>query len=305
MCYCVTVLSVPSLLSPSVCDELQEADLITSDERSRLVYPHDVVEVQSRKSPEVLTKTAVVLRRHRLPSIASLLTSKQTLPPIHCPTVCTPHPLPYCVPPHSLPYCVPPHPLPYCVPPHPLPYSVPPTSIALLCAPPSIALLCAPPSIALLCAPSHPLPYCVSLIHCPTVCPPIHCPTVCPPIHCPTLCPLHPLPYCVSLIHCPTVCPPIHCPTVCPPIHCPTVCPLPSIALLCVPHPCACSVEPSCKGHMKTSIIIVSFPHPLLGHSESVPEPHCLPTWPPEALACTHQTGPLLWVVFCRNGGSG
>ena len=40
--------------------------------------------------------------------------------------------------------------------------------------------------------------------------------------------------------------------------------------------------------HLKTSIIIVSFPYPLLGHSESVPEPHCLPTWPPEALACTH-----------------
>ena len=56
-----------------------------------------------------------------------------------------------------------------------------------------------------------------------------------------------------------------------------------------------CTVEPSCKGHLKTSIIIVSFSRPVPGHgecmrvySESVPEPHCLPTWPPEALACTH-----------------
>ena len=58
--------------------------------------------------------------------------------------------------------------------------------------------------------------------------------------------------------------------------------------------PCACdlgyTVEPSSKGHLKVSIIIVSFPHPILGHSECVPEPHCFPTWPPEALACMHLT---------------
>ena len=88
MCYCVTVLSVPSLLSPSVCNELQEADLITSEERARLVYTHDVVRVQSGKSPEVLTKTADVLRRHILPRTANLLTGKQTLPLIHVPVVC-------------------------------------------------------------------------------------------------------------------------------------------------------------------------------------------------------------------------
>ena len=57
--------------------------------------------------------------------------------------------------------------------------------------------------------------------------------------------------------------------------------------LIHVPVGC-CAVDPSCKGHLKTSIIIVSFPHPVLVYSESVPEPHCLPTWPPEALACTH-----------------
>ena len=39
-----------------------------------------------------------------------------------------------------------------------------------------------------------------------------------------------------------------------------------------------CTVEPSCKGHLKASIIIVSFTPTMLGHSECVPEPHCLPT---------------------------
>ena len=29
-----------------------------------------------------------------------------------------------------------------------------------------------------------------------------------------------------------------------------------------------CIVEPSCKGHLKASIIIVSFTHTMLGHSE-------------------------------------
>ena len=136
VCYCVIVLPVPPLLSPSVGDELQEADLITSDEHARLVYTSDMVRVQSGKSPEILTKTADVLRRHILPRIASLLTGKRTLSHIHVRVVC-------------------------------------------------------------------------------------------------------------------------------------------------------CTVEPSYKCHLKASII-VSFPHPVLGHSECVPEPHCLPTWPPEALACTH-----------------
>ena len=57
--------------------------------------------------------------------------------------------------------------------------------------------------------------------------------------------------------------------------------------LILVPVVC-CTVEPSCKGHLKTAIIIVSFPHQVLGHSECVPEAHCLPTWPPVALGCTH-----------------
>ena len=57
--------------------------------------------------------------------------------------------------------------------------------------------------------------------------------------------------------------------------------------LIHVPVVC-CTVEPSCKGSLKASIIIVSLTPTMLGHSECVPEPHCLPTWPPEALACTH-----------------
>ena len=57
--------------------------------------------------------------------------------------------------------------------------------------------------------------------------------------------------------------------------------------LIHVPVVC-CTVEPCCKGHLKASIIIVSFTHTMLDHSELVPEPHCLPTWPPEEVACTH-----------------
>ena len=125
-----------SPLSP-VLAELQQADLITSEECEGLDDSSGVVIVQSGKSPEVQSKTADVLRRHGFEEESSLLTGKQTLPLIHVPVVC-------------------------------------------------------------------------------------------------------------------------------------------------------CTVEPSCKCHLKTSIIIVSFPHPVLGHSECVPEPHCLPTWPPEALACTH-----------------
>ena len=125
-----------SPLSP-VLAELQQADLITSEECRGLDDSRGVVKVQSGKSPEVQSKTADVLRRHGFEKESNFLTGKQTQPLIHVPVVC-------------------------------------------------------------------------------------------------------------------------------------------------------CTMEPSCKGHWKASIIIVSFPHPVLGHSECVPEPHCLPTWPPEALACTH-----------------
>ena len=44
-------------------------------------------------------------------------------------------------------------------------------------------------------------------------------------------------------------------------------------------HVVCCTVEPSCKGHLKAPIIIASFMPTMLGHSECVPEPHCLPTF--------------------------
>ena len=82
------VLPVPSLLSPPVFAELVQADLITSEERRRLMDPRDVVRVQRGKSPEVLTKTAEVLLRHGLEEESNLLAGKQTQPLIHVPVVC-------------------------------------------------------------------------------------------------------------------------------------------------------------------------------------------------------------------------
>lgn len=63
------------LLSPHspVLAELQQTDLITSKEYEELVYPSDVVRVQSNKSPEVQTKTADVLSRHGFEKESTLL----------------------------------------------------------------------------------------------------------------------------------------------------------------------------------------------------------------------------------------
>ena len=82
------VLPVPSLLSPPVLAELVQADLITSEECRGLRYTSDVVKVQSGKSPEVLTKTADVLRRQGFKKESSILAGKQTQPLIHVPVVC-------------------------------------------------------------------------------------------------------------------------------------------------------------------------------------------------------------------------
>ena len=64
---CVLICDCPpcpfSPLSP-VLSELQQADLITSEECRRLLTISGVVKVQSGKSPEVVTKTADALRRH-------------------------------------------------------------------------------------------------------------------------------------------------------------------------------------------------------------------------------------------------
>ena len=66
------VLPVPPLLSPPVLAELQQADLVTSEECKRLHSLQceelndisSVAIVQSHKSPEVMLETAVVLRKH-------------------------------------------------------------------------------------------------------------------------------------------------------------------------------------------------------------------------------------------------
>ena len=75
-----------SLLSShphAVLVELQQADLITSEECKGLEDSRDVVQVQSGKSPEVVTKTADVLNRHGFEEKSKFLAGKQTLPLIH------------------------------------------------------------------------------------------------------------------------------------------------------------------------------------------------------------------------------
>ena len=82
----------PCPLSPhsvqAVLTELQQADLITSEECRGLYRPSLVVFVQSGKSPEVQSKTADVLRRHGFEEESNLLAGKQTLPLVHVPVVC-------------------------------------------------------------------------------------------------------------------------------------------------------------------------------------------------------------------------
>ena len=77
------VLPVP-LLSPPVVTELQQADLITSEECSRLYDISDVVRAQRGKSPEVLAKTADVLRRHGFEKESRLLEGRQSSPSSVC-----------------------------------------------------------------------------------------------------------------------------------------------------------------------------------------------------------------------------
>ena len=93
------VLPVPSFLSPTVLIELQQADLITSEECKRLSVKHywsrfgisgaacdisDVVDVQKGKSPEVMSKTAEVLRRHGFQNESKLLAGRQSRPSSIC-----------------------------------------------------------------------------------------------------------------------------------------------------------------------------------------------------------------------------
>ena len=82
------VLPVHSLLSPPVLAELQQAGLITSEECEVLYSPSDVFEVQRGGSPEVMAKSADVLRKHGFEEQSSLLAGKQAQPLIHVPVVC-------------------------------------------------------------------------------------------------------------------------------------------------------------------------------------------------------------------------
>ena len=80
-------LPVSSLLSPPVLGELQQADLITSEECKRLQVHYDmsdVVDVQKGKSPEVMFKTAEVLRRHGFGKESTLLAGRQSRPSSIC-----------------------------------------------------------------------------------------------------------------------------------------------------------------------------------------------------------------------------
>ena len=79
-------LSSLSLLSShphAVLAELQQADLITSEECKGLYHLILVVQIQSGKSPEVVTKTADVLNRHGFEEESKLHGGKQTQPLIH------------------------------------------------------------------------------------------------------------------------------------------------------------------------------------------------------------------------------
>ena len=84
----MTVLPCPSHLSPPVLAELQQADLIDREVCWGLDDSRGVVVVQRGKSPEVVTKTADVLRRHGFENESNLLTGKQTQPLIHVAVVC-------------------------------------------------------------------------------------------------------------------------------------------------------------------------------------------------------------------------
>ena len=82
------VLSLSSLLPSPVLAELQQAGIISSEECMEVVDIVDVVQVQRVKSPEVVSKTAEVLRSHGFSTSSNLLAGKQTQPLIHVLVVC-------------------------------------------------------------------------------------------------------------------------------------------------------------------------------------------------------------------------
>ena len=78
------VLPVPSLLSPPVVTELQQAGLITNAVCRRLCGISDVVRARSAKSPEVMAETADVLRGHGFEEESRLLEGRQSSPSSVC-----------------------------------------------------------------------------------------------------------------------------------------------------------------------------------------------------------------------------
>ena len=68
----------------AVLAELQQADLISREECEELQHINGMVRVQKGKSPEVLSKTAEVLRRHGFEEESSLLTGRQSRPSSIC-----------------------------------------------------------------------------------------------------------------------------------------------------------------------------------------------------------------------------
>ena len=83
------VFPVASLLFPPALSELQQADLITSEEcKKELGYIwcdiSDVARVQKGKSFKVMAKTAEILRRHEFEKESRLLTGRQSRPSSIC-----------------------------------------------------------------------------------------------------------------------------------------------------------------------------------------------------------------------------
>ena len=78
------VLPVPSLCPNAVLAELLQAKLITNEEYKWVSYISDVIEDQIGKSPEVVSKTAEVLRRHGLEEESGLLAGRRSRPSFIC-----------------------------------------------------------------------------------------------------------------------------------------------------------------------------------------------------------------------------
>ena len=79
----LTSLFLLSTVKP-VLAELRQADLISSEECEEPQDISDVVDVQKSKSPEVMSKTAEVLRRHGFEKESRLLAGRQSRPSSIC-----------------------------------------------------------------------------------------------------------------------------------------------------------------------------------------------------------------------------